>query len=514
MSQAWASFSDLKERYSPAELSFEMRRRTIGLFLGPLVFALLLIMPTPAGMTWLGQEVLGISAWTILWWITEPIPIPATALLPFVLIPVMGVMQPTAAYAIFGHPNTLLMLGAYIITQGLITHGAARRFAVWMLSRSWVGNSPTRLLLTFLGASALLSSVMSNIPVTMLFLAVGTGILGTLKISTNSNYAKSLALASAYGAQAGGFMTPIGAISPNFLMIALIGSVLHYQIRFADWCLWGIPFGLLSYAVMAVYFLVFLKPDTASLGNASVWAKEELRKMGPMTRGERNSVFAIVLAMVLWFFPSVVAAIYGSTSPTSKFFDTALEASAVSLGVAALMFLLPINWKERKFTMTWPEANKGVEWGILLLVAAGLLLGTAMGLKEVGLMTYAAKALSGLIGGTSPMLAVLGMTAVTVLLTQFLPNPPTIAVMVPISITVATAIGANPVAMALTVGIAAQQSYALPISAPQMALAYGAGYMKITEFTKYGTLLSIIMVFVTAIVMYYLTGVVYPFAAK
>jgi len=514
MAVAWKTIGEMKEMYSEAELAFEKRKQFTGLLLGPLLFLILILIPTPAGMTRPGQVVMAMIVWTVVWWVTEAIPIPATAFIPYIMLVVTGIMQPAQVFAVLGDSQTFLMIGAFIIVQAMISQGLAKRFALTALSSSWIGTSPNRLVFAFLGATALLSAVMSNIPVTMLYLAIGLGMVEFLKVRPEGNLGKTLTLASAYGAQAGGLMTPIGATAPNFLMVGLVFSLLGYRIRFGDWMVWGVPFAIVTFLVMLIYLRLVLKPEMSELGGVVEFAKDELRRLGPMSRGEKYALSILGVALFLWLVPSIVAAIYGQQDPTTKFFDMALNQGAVAIACALGLFLLPTNWKDRQFVMNWGEAARGVEWGVIVLISAGLLIGQAMNQPGVDLMKYIASGLAGPLNGAPPLLAVLGLTAIAVILTQFVSNVAAIALLVPIVVPVAIAVGANPVAVALTVGIACQQSYSLPISCPSMAVAYGGGNVKMTEMIRYGSVLSAILIPVTGIVMYLFTSVLYPYAGK
>jgi len=514
MSSGWKSFEELKQTYSPAEMKFEKTRRTVGLWLGPLLFFIIFFMPAPTGMTFKAQEVLAITVLTITWWICEPIPIPAAGLIPFIMIPAMSIIPMKDFLAVLGHENNWLMIGAYIFIGALVQHGFSKRMAFWILSRKVTSVSPFALIATYTFAVAIVSAFLSNIACTMLFLVIGAGIAEALNINNEHPFSKAMKFGSAYGSQAGGFMTPIGAPNTNFLAMALIASLAGYQVRFGDWMAFGIPFGIVMLVIMIYYFRGIFNLKLENLESAREFAEGELKKMGPLTVGERNGLIVLITAIVLWLIPSVASIIFGQNAHLTKYLDTVLNGTLVALFAALLAFLLPTNWKEREFTVNWTNSEREINWGAIIIVTTGLALGSAMNAKGVGLVAWSAHQLSYVFAGSSPWMIILGFTAIGVALTQFLPNVPAIAILIPIAVPTALAVGLNPVAMGLTVAIACQQSYAMPISAPQMALVYGSGGLKITEFIKVGSVLSLVSIPITAFMVYYWTNWLFPFIAK
>ncbi|WP_434511846.1 SLC13 family permease [Desulfitobacterium sp. AusDCA] len=510
MSSGWKSFDELKSKYSPAEIKFEKGRRSVGLWLGPLLFILLLLMPTPLGMTFKAKQILAVAAWTMTWWICEPVPIPASGILPFILIPAMGIAPVSTVFSVLGHENNWLMIGAYIFMGALVEHGFTKRMALWLLSRKVAARSPFALMATFTFAVAILSAFLSNIACTMLFLVIGAGICEALNVSEDHPFSKSLKFSAAYASQAGGMITPIGAPNTNFLAIGLIASLAHYQIRFADWMAFGIPLGVIMLVIILIYFRGIFKMDINDLERARVYSEEQLKAMGKLSIGERNGLIALIIATVLWLIPSGTAMIYGNNAEVTKYFDALLNGSVVALFAAVLCFLMPIDWKERKFTLNWTNAERSVNWGAIIIVSTGFALGNVMNAKDVGLVAWSANSLAHVFTGAAPWLIVLGFTCIGILLTQFLPNVPAIAILVPVGVPTAIAVGLNPIALGLTVAVACQQSYAMPIAAPQMALVYGSGGLKITEFIKVGAILCLLSIPVTVFVYYY-TAWLFPY---
>ena len=504
----WKSLDE--QNLSPSEFNSEKLKRTIGFIIGPLAFIILLLMPTPAGMTDPAQQVLAITAWTILWWVLEPIPIPASALIPFILIPIMGIMPAADAFAFFGHTNIFLMIGVFIFVGVMIQQGFAKRIALWLLSRKFASKSSASLMTMYIVAMAIISAFMSNIPATMLFLMIAKGICEAIGVDDTHPYSKALKFSAAYGSQAGGLATPIGAPNTNFLAMGLMLSLCGCNVRFADWMAVGAPFAVIICVISILYFRRIFKSDLGNMEAARQYAQNEYDKLGPLRKGEKISIFLVFLAIVLWIVPSIVSAILGDAHPAVSVMDRVLNASIVSIFVAILAFLIPLDWKKRKFSTTWGEAAGNVNWGVLILVSCGFLLGGAMNAEGVKLIGWFAKKISGVLGDAPGILVILGFTVLAMVITQFISNVPAISIITTMSVPVAMATNLNPVALAFAIAMAAQMSYVLPVAAPQMAIAYGSGGLKLTEFARVGILQCIFSIPVIVIFVYYWANFLFP----
>ncbi|MDR1246541.1 MAG: anion permease [Clostridiales Family XIII bacterium] len=473
---------------------------------------LVFIMPTPGGMSFAAQEVLGITAWTIIWWVCEPIPIPASGLIPFILLPFMGIMPPDAVFAYLGHSNNFLMIGIFIFVGVMIQHGFAKRIALWLLSRKTATRSASSLMSVFLVAMGIISAFMSNIPATMLFLMIAAGMCEAMGIEEGHPYSKALKFSSAFGAQAGGLATPIGAPNTNFLSMGLMLSLIGYNIRFADWVMVGLPFAAIILVVTLIYFRKIFKVTEIDMTAARQYSIKAYEELGPLNRGEKISIFLVILAIILWLIPSFVAAFFGNNAEITTLFDTLLNASVVSVFVAILAFLIPIDWKARKFATNWTQAERSVNWGVIVIVTTGFLLGGAMNAEGVRLIGWMAGRLSGVFDGAPQILIVLGFVLLATFITQFISNVPAISIVTTVSVPVAMASGLNPVALAFSIAMAAQMSYALPIAAPQMAIAYGSGGIRITEFVRVGVVQCLLSIPFTTLFVYYWSNFLFPYA--
>ena len=244
---------------SPAREPYSTRQR-IGLFLGPAIFALLLALPAPAGMStpaWATAAVGGLMA---TWWITEAIPIPATALLPIPLFPLLDIGTVAQATAPFANPLIYLFLGGFLIAIAMQRWNLHRRIALGIIDR--VGTRPSSIILGFMIASAFLSMWVSNTATALMMLPIGMSIINLSKKLPSTTDAEKralkhfgivLVLSIAYACNIGGLGTLIGT-PPNALLAAFVLENYGLEIGFAQWMMLGVP--LVVIGIAAAYFVL------------------------------------------------------------------------------------------------------------------------------------------------------------------------------------------------------------------------------------------------------------------
>ncbi len=315
-------------------------------------------------------------------------------------------------------------------------------------------------------AVSLVSSFLSNNATTMVFIAIAAGLIKALNIEEDHNVAKALKLSTGYGVAAGGFATPIGAPATNFLTISLILSLTKYTVRIGDWLLFGVPFAIISFIVMIIFFKFAYNLKLEDLGRASDYAKEQLEKLGPLSRGEKNALAVVIIAVVLWMIPSACSLIYGKGADITKMADTLLNSSAIAVLGGILCFIVPIDWKEKKFTVNWKDASKSIEWGVIVIVTGGLVLSAGLTNKDIGILKWIVDGLGSALQGTPPVVVLLVLNLIGIFLTQVISNVPCTSLMLPLAAATASAVGLNPVAACIMASVAANHSYALPFQLP------------------------------------------------
>ncbi|MDA2935351.1 anion permease, partial [Acidobacteria bacterium AH-259-D05] len=439
----WQDFTEVKKQLTPAEVRFEEIRRSIGLFLGPLAFVVITLLPPLQDVTSVGMRTLGIFIWIVIWWMSEPIPIPMTGFLGMALLALCGVFPVARAFSTMGHWVILFLIGAFTIAQAMTVSGLNRRFAYRMISFGFIGGNPWRLMSMFLIAAVMLSAVASDTVTTVIFMAIGIGLLKALNISPGSRYGEMLILSIAWAALFGGMMTPAGT-PPNLIGIGILSESLNYQIGFGRWMLVGVPMGIIAVAVMLTVIRFSLKDEFGKIQIDPDIVREERDKIGPMTRGEKIAGFGMLTAITLWLVPDMANLGFGGDHAVTLWIRGHLNVAVVALVVSTSMFVIPIDWKEKKFPLTWNQAAAGIEWGTLALVAGALAIGTALASPEVGLGKYFSSALAGVAGpGVSPFIPLTGVILFTVFMTSFISNNAAISIVAPIIIAISSAPGST-----------------------------------------------------------------------
>jgi sodium-dependent dicarboxylate transporter 2/3/5 len=475
------------------------KRQSVSLFLGPALFALACLSPTWPETSDLGMRTLGIFLWIVTWWIGEPIPLPATSFLAMTLLAVCGIMSPSRAFGYWAHWVNLFLIGAFLIGHAMNQHGVGRRFAARMLALRFIRGDPWRLLIVFLTAAALLSSVASNIAVTIVFMTLGIELLKSMRIEPGDRFGELLILGVAWAAGIGGIGTWIGT-PPNLIAIGVLERSGH-QVGFLQWILIGYPVLIAQLLVMFALLRVLVRPKELALRIP----ENPLGERPPLSRGEIVSVSALLTALALWMVPDLAPLLVGRHHWFSTWAQRALSLPVVSLLVASALFLIPLRWRAREFVLTWPEAVRGIEWGTLALIAAALALGDALGDPVVGLGRLFAQGAMWLTHmDPSPFLFVGLNVALATLLTQFLSNNAVISALGPLVLSISAHMSGivSPTAVLVTVAMASSMAFALPSATPPVALVFASGYVRMPTLITYGALWSLISILVLTFVGY------------
>ena len=275
------------------------RRQKTGLWLGPLLFALMLIIPTPAGMEPTAQKMAAIALLMATWWMCESLPIPATSLLPIVLFPLMGVMSTGNAAAPYANHLIYLFMGGFIIALAMQRWNLHRRIAMNIVKV--VGFSPPRLILGFMIATAALSAFVSNTATTVMMMPIGLAIIAhiidegkkegldkTIDFSQgNFNFGLNLMLGIAYAASIGGVATLIGT-PPNTVLASFLNRTYGYDITFAQWMAFGVPLVVVMLPLCWLWLIKVANPmKLKKVPGGRHLIDAELKKMGSMNAGER-----------------------------------------------------------------------------------------------------------------------------------------------------------------------------------------------------------------------------------
>jgi sodium-dependent dicarboxylate transporter 2/3/5 len=479
---------EVRARLSTAEERFERARRTLGFFAGPAAFLVLLALP-PAGLEAPAARLAAVMAWVIAWWITEPVPIPVTALLGPALAILLGVGGAKELLAEFGNPILFLFLGGFLIAEAMVVHDLHRRIAYGLLATRLVGGKPGRVLIAFCLLAAGLSMWISNSATTAVLYPIALGALATLGgPGTNvRDAAPSLLLACAYASSVGGIGTPVGS-PPNLIAMAQLEELAGARISFVRWMGLTLPV-MLAMLLATVLILRRRLPPSSAGAEASLRRLEAQRDaLGPLKRGERNVLVAFGAAVALWILPGALAAALGPQSAWVERLEQILPESIVSVLAASLLFVLPVRWSERRFTLAWSDAAR-IDWGTLLLFGGGLSLGAAM--FRTGLAEAVGHALTSATGASSAagLAFVFGIFAI--FFSEVVSNTAAATMLVPLAIAAAQSAGADPVPPAIACTLGSSLAFMLPVGTPPNALVYGSGLLRVTDMVRAGFLMDL-----------------------
>jgi len=447
------------------------------ILLGPILAFVSYLLFSYFGLNDKAAIAAGITILTVIWWVTEALPIPATSLVPFALLPLFGIVDHKTVASSLGSHVILLLMGAFMLSKSLEKSGAHERLAVYMVRLVGL-SSGRRLVFGFMLASALLSMWISNTATTLIMLPIALAILSHVD---NPKLKVALILGIAYAASVGGIGTPIGT-PPNVIFMGIYEEQTGKEFSFFQWMKIGVPVVLIALPIMAMWLTrnVTLESEI-KLPELGKWRKEESR--------------------TLWIFGLTALAWITRKDPFggwSTLFDVPIAGdSTVALLAVVLMFIVP-NGKGGRI-LDWDTA-KSIPWGMLLLFAGGIAI--AKGFVASGLSDLLGQWLTSL-ANLPAILMILTICLVVTYLTEITSNTATATLLMPILAVAASASGYDPMVFMIPAAMCASCAFMLPVATAPNAIAYGTGEVEIKDMVKEGAILSFIVSCVVAMICYY-----------
>jgi sodium-dependent dicarboxylate transporter 2/3/5 len=466
-------------------------RKKIGFFLGPLLFLVAYTSPVLAENPE-AHKLLAVFLLVVVWWVTECIPIPITALLIPVFLTVFSISTVKDAFAPFANPIIMLFLGSFVLARAMCVHALDRRLAFSVLSMKSIAHKKTRILFALGLTSLFLSMWISNTATTAMMYPIALGVLDALRSEEKETEDKSfgilLLLTLAYSASIGGVGTPIGS-PPNLIAIGMLERLADYRVTFFQWMIIGF-----IVLLPMVFFLLFtmkskIKTDTNSGKPIDLSLLMSKGQKGKLNRAQKNVLFAFSVTVFFFFFSGIVSLIGGRNAAFFLWFQEHFPEAIAAIIGAGLLFFLPVNFSKGEFTLSLREAVK-IDWGTLLLFGGGLSLGFQM--FESGLAEAIGNAFISLGGSTaSSALVTLLAVALSVFLTELTSNTASANMIIPIIIAVSNAAGISPLPPVLGSAIGCSFAFMLPVATPPNAIIYGSGMIPLPKMMKYGFWLNI-----------------------
>ena len=458
----------------------------------------LIVAPLP--VTGDQHLLVAILALTMTYWVTEALPIPVTSILALALCAIFDVAAtpgddgPAArVFGEFATPTIFLFIGGFIVAQAMIKYDLSRRAALRVLALPGVARSTWLLIAAFGAVSAAISSVIVNGAVAAMMLPIALGLdkaLSKLIRETvpgaaereRLRFSTALMLMTAYGITVGGLLTPLGDGS-NLIGLGFISDQLDVEVSFREWVLLAAPVVATLYPVLALLVLVTNRPETRRIRGARQFVRRERAALGPMSRGEINTLIVFALAVVLWLLPTAVGLIAGRDARLHVLLAERLDPSVVAILAAALLFALPISVRRNEFTLTWADAVR-IDWGTVLLIGTGLTLGRLM--ADTGLAELIGESVAAGLGLASPFVVYTVAAAIAILISETTSNTASVGIIVPMVPALTAANGGDPLTAALVAVFAATYGFMLPISTSANAIAFSTGRIPITKMIRTG----------------------------
>ncbi len=470
--------------------------KRVGLILGFALFFIMIMVPPPEGMKPEAMKVAAVTVLMAVFWITEAIPIPATAIMPIFLYPALSVMKTGAVTASYASPTIYLFMGGFFIAVAMERWNLHKRIALYTIRL--VGSSPNMMILGFMIATGFISMWVSNTATAMMMVPIGLAVIVQITGQTSQqllsnegdkkelNFGKGLMLAIAYAASIGGIATIIGT-PPNTIMVGMMDTLYDQQINFAQWMMFGLPLSIVMLAVTWIVITKIVFPTTGlKLSEGKEVIDREIEGMGPITYQEKVVFAVFVLVAFLWIGRSFVKV-------------AMIDDAAIAMLGTLILFLIPSDLKKGEFILDWKTAVK-IPWDIVLLFGGGFAI--AKGFSSTDLAKWISSQLTAL-DGVSILVFVLIATLLVVFLTEITSNTATATLLVPIMGSAAIALGVHPYATIISSCVAASFAFMLPVATPPNAVAFGSGALRIVDMVKAGLWLNIIGTFIIVL------GVVY-----
>ena len=465
-----------------------MTAKRICFWLGPLGFLFTLIAAAPDAMPPLAWPTAGLVWWMAAWWMSEAMPLSATALLPFIILPLLGVADANKTAAAYYSPTMFLFLGGAFLALAIERTGLHRRLALAILSRA--GHSNRQLLLAVMAATATISMFISNTSTALIMMPMALAMLasGGVREGAQDGIAGALPMGIAFAATLGGFGTIVGTPT-NAIAVALLQKSLGIELTFLQWSAYGVPVVLLGVPLAAWIIARVQRIHEDSFDPAS--ARAAIHLPPDWTVPEKRLAPVFIATVIAWVSMPLLKPLF----PAGGLDDGTIAAIA-----GLVLFFLPDG--TGRPLLKWDEANRA-PWGVILMFGGGLSL--AMGMTESGLAGWLGQMLLPLRSVPLPLVALV-LVAFVVVVTEFASNIAAASGIMPVVGALVIALGADPILLALPAALAASWGFMLPAGTGPNALAWSTGHISMPRVLKAGFLLDLAGVFL-------MVGVVWTIAA-
>ncbi|WP_437227107.1 SLC13 family permease [Planctomicrobium sp. SH661] len=512
-----------------------------GLAAGICSFLGILLAPTPAGLTIEGQRLAAVTVMMAIFWVMQPIPIPATSLIPLALYPLLGILSAKDVSKVYADPNVFLFLGGFLIAIAIERWNLHKRISLHIISR--VGSSPRMIVFGFMLTTAVLSMWISNTAAALLMMPIGLALISTLKETlTNvtpdeaerltSKLTIPLLLGIAYAASCGGFATLVGTptnVSMRGFWERQFVTQGYPSLSFAEWMIVFVPVMLLMLLSSVVVMCWHVRPFPHSDQLTRGFFRDRLQQLGKATPAEWRVGILFFVTAILWIFreplvignrpilpswPGMIVTALSWIGINAEFLRKLPDDSTVAISMGLLLFLLPgdrLPSGERPRLLTWADAERNIPWGMLLLFGGGFAMADAF--STTRLSEWIGQGFAGLLQDQPVLVLVLATCSLLTFLTEFTSNTATINTLLPILAAISVQLQIDPRWLMLPATISASCGFMMPVGTPPNALVFSTGKVPMTTMMRYGLILNILsVIFITLAMWFIAPGVMHiPF---
>jgi solute carrier family 13 (sodium-dependent dicarboxylate transporter), member 2/3/5 len=466
-----------------------LTRQPIALLSGFLLFFLAWFV-NPLHLDTNASRVIAVALLMISWWITEALPMPAVALIPVVLFPLMGIAPISATAAPYANEIIFLFMGGFMIGLGIEKWNLHKRIALTIVMIT--GTSGDRIILGFILATGFISMWLSNTATTMMMFPIAISVIRVIGngIETKGmkNFSLCLMLAIAYASNFGGIATIIGT-PPNVAYVSYISRKFNYEISFFNWMLICLPIALLLMTSLYVVTVKFLFPNKLSSSlEMQAMIRTELNELGPLSLPEKRVLGIFVCTALLWITRDLINGLH----------LVKIDDNMIAIFGALMMFIMPSGREDLRL-LEWSD-TKNMAWGILLMFGGGITLANAM--EKAGLMEMLGQWIASF-SGTNVLVLLIVVTTVSIFISEVMSNIAQVIVFAPVVTSIAEAAGINPFILGIAMTLAASCASMMPMGTPPNAIVFASGHIRIQQMIRAGFVMNIISIVLIVLFCYF-----------
>ncbi len=479
--------------------------KTIGIIAGLLLLVGGLILPIPEGMSPEARNVGLVTMLMAIWWMTEAIPVYATAFVPMVLFPILGILPAGETAVNYGHDFVLMMISGFFLAMAIESQNLHRRIALLIIKA--LGTSRPILLMSMMLSTAFLSMWIANVTAALLMLPIGMALILKEESLTGQKgtFSVVMMLGIAYSASIGGTATLIGSPT-NMIFTGIFARMFPTApgVGFFTWLKFGLPLVLIFLPLVWFYLVKFYKVKDSIPGSKEMM-RDELHQLGPMSKGELRVMFIFIFASLGWIFREDLVIDNFTITGWANLFGLGHFVHDSTVGMMAAMLLFMISDGKRGRLLDWKTAGK-IPWGVGVIVGGGYAL--AAGFKITGLAGWIGEQLA-FISNYHTFVVIFIVVAVVLLFTEINSNTATANIFLPVLASLSVAGNINPLLLMLPATFACSFVFIMPAGTGPNTVIFGSNRISAPEMARAGIGLKLITMIFLPIVLYFLVGIVF-----